>query len=94
MMKLDEKREAIVQILQETAAAHHAAFIETDGLDPEWPLWYAENLKDKLPPLLETDLTISEITYLMVHLSKLQASEAPDEPWPSFYARYLEKQVR
>ena len=81
--------EQIAQLLEETQQAHHHAFLATDGVDPEWPLWYADYLQDKLPPLLEADLTRSELTYLMVHLSKLQQLEAPGERWSRYYARTL-----
>jgi hypothetical protein len=26
-------------LFHEVAKAHHQAYIETDGADPEWPLW-------------------------------------------------------
>ena len=31
-------------LFREVGEAHHQAYIETDGADPEWPLWYAEYL--------------------------------------------------
>ncbi len=61
----------------------------TAGVDPEWPLWYAGVLMDKLPALLGTDLTKSELVYLLVHLSKEQPHQAPDMPWPRYYARFF-----
>lgn len=29
-------------LFNEVGEAHHQAYIETDGADPEWPLWYAD----------------------------------------------------
>jgi hypothetical protein len=29
-------------LFRATAEDHHRAFLETDGLDPDWPLWYAD----------------------------------------------------
>ena len=81
--------EKIVNLFMEAGQAHHQAFIATDGADPDWPLWYAEYLVDKLPPLLEADMTKSELTYLLVHLSKLQPLNAPGAKWPRYYAKYL-----
>lgn len=80
---------AIAALFQETQEAHHAAYIATDGDDPDWPIWYAAYLHDKLPPLLEATLTKSEITYLLVHLSRLQQLEAPGSVWSRYYARVL-----
>ncbi len=79
----------IAQLLEETQQAHHHAFLAEDGADSEWPLWYADYLQDKLPPLLEADLTKSELTYLLVHLGKLQQLEAPGGKWARFYAKTL-----
>ena len=34
--------------LKEVAKAHHQAFVETDGEDPDWPIWYAGELLEDL----------------------------------------------
>jgi len=86
---MNNKIEQIAALLEETQHAHHQAYLASDGADPDWPLWYAGYLHDKLPPLLETELTRSELTYLMLHLSKLQQIEAPDAPWSRYYAKVL-----
>ena len=79
-------------LFREVGQKHHEAFLETDGIDPEWPLWYADLLMDKLPALLGTDLTKSELVYLLVHLDKEQSHQAPDMPYAEFFARqYLQE---
>ena len=35
-------------LFHEVGEAHHRAYIETDGADPEWPLWYADYLQERL----------------------------------------------
>jgi len=79
----------LVELLQETGQAHHQAYLATDGADPEWPLWYADYLIDKLPAHLGRDLTRSEIVYLLWSATKAQTDEQNDDPWPEFYARFL-----
>lgn len=86
---MDEKIQTLVDLFVETGHAHHQAFIETDGADPEWPIWYAGYLADKLPPLLKASLTKSELVYLMVYLNTRQSAEAPGSKWPYYYARYF-----
>ena len=87
-----EQNKKISLLLMETGQAHHRAYIETDGVDPEWPLWYAEYLMDRLPAVLGRELTKSEIVYCLVDLSKKQPVIAPQAWWPDFYADYfLEK---
>ena len=84
----------IAQEFQKTGHAHHQAFIETDGADPEWPLWYADYMQARLNALLGTELTKSEIVYLVVHLDKVYAAESPSEPWPVYYGKYLVETYR
>lgn len=70
-----------------TGHAHHAAFIDTDGVDPEWPLWYADYLLDKLPPKLGAQMTKSEIVYMLVYADRHLKMNAPGANWPGYYAR-------
>jgi len=53
-------------LFREVREAHHQAYIETDGSDPEWPLWYAEHLRERLGGLLNASLTKSELVYLLI----------------------------
>ena len=86
---MNESVEQIARLFEDTQHAHHQAYLATDGVDPDWPLWYADYLQDKLPPLLEASLTRSELTYLIVYLSKLQPLEAPGGRWARYYAKIL-----
>lgn len=51
------------RLFRDTGQAHHQAFIETDGADPEWPLWYADYLKGRLDDVLPNTFTKSELVY-------------------------------
>ncbi|MEO0337847.1 MAG: hypothetical protein AAF242_01405 [Bacteroidota bacterium] len=86
------KVEALTDLLLEAGHQHHQAFIEVDGDDPEWPIWYAEYLVDKLPAVLGKELTKSRIVYLLIHFSEtLEASEGIH--WTKQYAiAWLESQ--
>jgi hypothetical protein len=87
-----DQNKKVSLLLLETGQAHHRAYIDTDGVDPEWPLWYADYLMDRLPVVLGRELTKSEIVYCLVDLSKKQPVIAPKAWWPDFYADYfLEK---
>ena len=79
----------IANLLQETAHAHHQAYIETNGFDPEWPLWYAQNLQEKLGRLLNHPLTQSEIDSQILRLDKAYTSKARRQSWQEFYAQEL-----
>jgi NAD(P)H-hydrate epimerase len=86
---MEERIEMIARLFEETGQAHHQAYAETDGADPDWPLWYAEYLLDKLPRFLEAALTRSQLVYLLVDLDNRRAKKAPGSNWPRFYARQL-----
>ena len=78
-------------LLAAAGPAHHQAFIETDGEDPEWPLWYAEYLQDGLSAALGVPLTKSRITYLLIDAEQQRLLEDPESAWPAFYAAELER---
>jgi hypothetical protein len=44
----DSLTQELADLLNETAEAHHKAFAATDGVDDEWPIWYADYLVDKM----------------------------------------------
>jgi NAD(P)H-hydrate epimerase len=81
--------EKLASLFEETAEAHHRAFAETNGEDPEWPWWYAGHLQDKLNEMLAASLTKSEVVYLVVAAEKERSERAPDAAWPHYYAKYL-----
>ena len=79
----------ISELIREAGEEHHKAFIETDGADPDWPLWYADYLLEKLRKILDASFTKSELTYLLVLMEKGQALRAPGANWPRFYGQFL-----
>ena len=86
--------EHIAGLLQEAEKAHGHAFKETNGEDPEWPLWYADYLHDRLPSILGASITKSELVYLLVTAEKEQHLVAPGANWPRYYANFfLERYV-
>lgn len=86
---MEELTRELEALFDETGREHHAAFIEADGADPDWPNWYADYLADRLPGLIETKLTRDELASLLEWLSEEQPRVAPDEPWSRYYARFL-----
>lgn len=78
--------EAVEALLEETAAAHHAAFIDTDGFDPEWPLWYATYLADRLPAVATFMGSRSELVYWLVRLDEEHRAADSSVPWARYYA--------
>lgn len=82
--------EKLIDLFRKTGEAHHQAFVETDGDDPEWPTWYAEYLHEALSSLLNASFTKSQLIYLIVKADREQAQEAPGSDWATFYASFFE----
>jgi hypothetical protein len=87
---MDDLAEELAALFEETGRAHHQAFLATKGDDPDWPLWYAEHLMDKLPQLLgDARFTKSELVYLLISADRELKSVAPGAHWPTFYANFF-----
>ena len=76
-------------LFREVGEAHHRAFIETDGADPEWPLWYADYLRERLSDLLDANFTRSELVYMLLLVANEQPLRAPGANWARYYARFF-----
>ena len=61
-----QRKATIEALLHQTGEDHFATHKETNGDDPEWPLWYADHLLEKgLASLLEAKLLKSDLIYLL-----------------------------
>jgi hypothetical protein len=83
-------KDKLVALLRQTAEDHHVAFKETDGVDPDWSIWYAGHLLEAgLAEMLGATLLKSDLIYLLVLADKLQQLEAPGAAWERYYADFL-----
>ena len=89
MTETEDLAQQLEELFYEVGRAHHQAYIETDGADPEWPLWYADYLRDKLAPLLDASFTKSELVYLLLLVAKEQPLRAPGANWARYYAKFF-----
>jgi len=81
-------------LFREVGQAHHQAYIETDGADPEWPIWYAGFLQERLGPLINASFTKSELVYLLILVTNEQPLRAPGADWPNYYAKFFIERYR
>ena len=77
----------LAALFKQTGEAHHQAFLQTDGEDPEWPIWYAEYLQDRLRPFLAAPLTRSRLVFCLIGADDEHRATESDTPWPEYYAR-------
>src|SRR6266702_1528805 len=84
------RKEKIAALLHQTAEDHHVAYKETDGVDPDWSIWYAEHLLQQgFDKMLDAKMLKSDLIYLLVLVDKKQMSEAPGAKWENFYADFF-----
>jgi hypothetical protein len=83
--------ERIAALLSEVSETHHTVYRITDGTDADWASFYSDWLVrlSELGQLLGQTPVRSELTYMLVCLDKEFGEQAPDEPWPRFYAARL-----
>ena len=85
-----QRKEKIAALLHQTAEDHHVAYKETDGVDPDWPIWYSGHLLENgFDKLLAATLLKSDLIYLLVLADKQQLSEAPGAHWENYYADFF-----
>jgi hypothetical protein len=83
-------RTTLANLFHQTAEDHHVAYKATDGVDPDWSLWYADHLREHgLEKLLNATLLKSDLIYLLVLVDKQQNAEAPGAHWERYYADFF-----
>ncbi len=78
--------QSVIDLIRTSGPAHHQAYRDTDGEDPEWPLWYADYLHQELQRLLGRKFTKSELIYWLVRADKEYRQDGPSMDWPTYYA--------
>jgi hypothetical protein len=85
-----QQQDTIAALFHQTAEDHHVAYKATDGVDPDWPIWYAGHLLEQgFDTLLDAKLLKSDLIYLLVMAEKQQLSEAPGGRWEHYYADFF-----
>lgn len=80
----------LIDLINRSGPAHHQAFLEVDGWDPEWPIWYAEYFWAPIQEFLPREVTKSELTYLLVKGYK-EWQEGAD--WAQLLAGILAREI-
>jgi len=85
-----QRKETIAALLHQTAEDHHVAYKATDGVDPDWSIWYAGHLLEQgFEKLLDAKLLKSDLIYLLVLADQQQMSEAPGAHCENYYADFF-----
>jgi len=73
-------------LFRNTSDAHHDAFRDTNGDDPEWPIWYADYLFASIRKLTKLKFTKSELIGFLVIVDEDYRQKSPQTEWAQYYA--------
>ena len=84
--------EELAALFMETGQHHHKAYELSDGVDPEWALFYAGYLQTRIWDRLGEVPTRSQLIHFLVEAdSAFGATGKEYMEWPGFYAKlYLQ----
>lgn len=81
--------DGLTVLFDEAVKAHHQAFLQTDGRDPQWADWYAHYSHNRIEALLDVEIPESELAGLLEDTEVLRQHEDPGAPWPRFTAEFF-----
>lgn len=81
--------EELADLLMETGHHHHQAYISSEGIDPEWALWYAGYLQSRIWDRLGAVPTRSSLVHLLVQADLDYVAGDDATPWPQVYAAFI-----
>ncbi len=79
----------LAELLLETGHHHHRAYIESDGTDPEWAMWYAGYLQSRLWERAGSLPSRSLLVHLLLTAQADHEANGGDNPWPPHYGRVI-----
>jgi hypothetical protein len=86
----DDLVKKLAALLHQTAEDHHVAYKATDGVDPDWSVWYAGRLLEKgFDTMLGAKILKSDLIYLLVSVDKELQTYAPGARWEEYYANFF-----
>ncbi len=84
--------EELTELLQQTGHHHHQAFIDSNGIDPEWALWYAGYLQAHMWDQGGSLPSRSRLIQLLLNAEEEFNASGDDGPWhPSYAAHILQR---
>jgi NAD(P)H-hydrate epimerase len=84
-----DARTDLAELFRTASQAHHDAFVETDGADPDWPEWYSKYLALPLSHRLGTTLPPDMIAVALRTVEKEMRGLAPGSEWTEYYAHWF-----
>ena len=79
-------KDQLAYLLRFTAENHHRAFIDTEGEDEDWAIWYADHMHNRVTGQFGFTVSKAELVECLLKADREQRVRAPDTDWVVFYA--------
>lgn len=79
-------RDDLADLLVQTGHHHHQAYADSDGVDPEWALWYASYLQTRIWDRAGALPTRSQLIHLLLRGEAEHGERGDGAPWQQVYA--------
>ena len=88
---MDDRTDRLAGILEQAHEVHAVVTRRTDGVDPDWALFYAWWLLNwsDFPDVLGRSPSLAELTVELTTLDAAYRAAPHDLPWPAAYATML-----
>lgn len=83
-------KDKLIAAFRKAGEAHGFAYVQVDGVDPDWAYWYAEILQQPLSVALNQPLTRAQIVVCLMEAEDERLTRfGVDHPWPELYADHF-----
>jgi hypothetical protein len=82
----EDRARRLSRLLGAAGRAHHAEF---GGPSSRWPEWYAARIHPEIVAIVGGDPTVEQVAEWLRRADESHRAQAPDDPWPAFYARWI-----
>lgn len=90
-MNRSERTLGLAALFLDAGRAHAEAFTDHEGSDPDWAIWYAGYLRDRLNRRLGTVFTNQDLVKLLVEVAEERQVTGGERPWHEFFASAFEE---
>ena len=88
-MQQHDLNNTIISLFREAEKIHREEFHTGIIEDQEWPLWFAEHMKEKLEGTLNKHFTTGELVYILTSAEIAHKKNSPDSDWAAYCANYF-----
>lgn len=90
-MNRSERTLGLAALFLDAGRAHAEAFTEHEETDPDWAIWYASYLRDRLNARLGTEFTTQDLVKLLLQADQERRVCMAERSWHECFADFFEE---